>query len=100
MYIFFLCSGQQIEILRERPDNEHRWEVKSDGEKVGFVLSSSDIIKEQKALPWLQKALLISEEEDGKVHGMTLRQQQVARYMDMATGCAQDGTGFGPFPGI
>ena len=43
MYIFFLCSGQQIEILRERPDNEHRWEVKSDGEEVGFVLSSSDV---------------------------------------------------------
>ena len=88
MYIFFLCSGQLIEILREHPDNEHWWEVKSDGGEVGFVPSSYVIIKEQKALPWLQEAALKSEEEDRKVRETRLRQQQ----------SAQDGTGFGPLP--
>jgi len=87
VYIF-LYSGQLVEILREHPDNEHWWEVRSDGGEVGFVPSSYIIIKEQQALPWLQEAALKSEEEERKVREVRLRQQQSVR----------DGTGFGPPP--
>ncbi len=77
-----------MEILREHPDNEHWWEVKCEGEEIGFVPSSYIIIKDQQALPWLQEAALKSEEEERKVRVMRLKQQQ----------SAMDGTGFGPLP--
>ena len=77
-----------MEILREHPDNEHWWEVRTDGEEVGYVPSSYVIIKDQKALPWLQEAALKSEEEERKLRVTRLKQEQ----------SAIDGTGCGPPP--